>query len=170
MILVACGEKALARSSRRFWSTITPNLHSMAPWDADGIDIYFLNNQDNKQFMNIKTVATVEQIFREISPLGSTPMGKRLNAIIDLYLQELVKCKKKTRGGEAAELPKPMNIIVITDGCSHRTIQKVLFVQAAKEIILVSMQPLWQIGVQFFQVGPRTRLQLCRASIKGSGR
>lgn len=136
------------------WQEVAAVLETITPictaWDSDGIDIYFLNKQDdsNKRFMNVTTAADVEQIFREVSPLGSTPTGKRLNEIIDPYLQELVKCKKKSRG---EKLPKPMNIIVITDGAPTDDPESVI-VKAAKKLDSIDA-PLWQIGIQFFQVG-----------------
>lgn len=132
------------------WLEVAAVLETITPictaWDADGIDIHFLNTQDNKRFMNITTAATVEQIFREVSPLGSTPTGKRLNEIMNPYLRELEKCKKS-----GANLPKPMNIIVITDGAPTDDPESVI-VQAAKKLDNIDA-PLWQIGIQFFQVG-----------------
>lgn len=132
------------------WLEVAAVLETITPictaWDADGIDIHFLNKQDNKRFMKITTAATVEQIFREVSPSGSTPTGKRLNEIMNRYLRVLEKCK--TSG---AKLPKPMNIIVITDGAPTDDPESVI-VQAAKKLDSIDA-PLWQIGIQFFQVG-----------------
>lgn len=132
------------------WQEVAAVLETITPictaWDADGVDIHFLNKEDNKRFMNITTAAAVQQIFRELSPLGSTPTGKRLNAIINPYLQELAECKKR-----GAELPKPMNIIVITDGTPTDDPESVI-ARAAKKLDSIDA-PLWQIGIQFFQVG-----------------
>lgn len=132
------------------WQEVAAVLETVTPictlWDADGVDIHFLNTQDNKRFMNVTTAAAVQQIFREVSPHGSTPTGKRLTAIMTPYLQELLKCK-----ATGAELPKPMNIIVITDGAPTDDPESVI-AQAAKKLDNINA-PSWQIGIQFFQVG-----------------
>lgn len=132
------------------WQEVAAVLETITPicttWDADGVDIHFLNMQDSKRFMNITTAAGVQQIFREVRPQGSTPTGKRLNAIMSPYLQELLKCKAR-----GAELPKPMNIIVITDGAPTDDPESVI-VQVAKKLDKLDA-PSWQIGIQFFQVG-----------------
>lgn len=134
----------------RSWQEVAAVLETITPictaWDADGVDIHFLNMQDNSRFMNITTAAGVQQIFREVRPHGATPTGKRLNAIMAPYLQELVKCKAR-----GAELPKPRNIIVITDGAPTDDPESVI-VQAAKKLDKIDA-PSWQIGIQFFQVG-----------------
>ena len=132
------------------WQDVAAVLETITPictaWDADGVDLYFLNKQDNTRYMNITTAAAVQQIFREVSPLGSTPTGKRLNAIMNPYLHELVACTNR-----GAELPKPMNIIVITDGAPTDDPESVI-AQAAKRLDRIDA-PSWQIGIQFFQVG-----------------
>lgn len=132
------------------WREVAAVLETITPictaWDADGVDIHFLNMPDNKRFMNITTTAGVQQIFREVRPNGSTPTGKRLNAIMTPYIQELLRCK-----ASGAEPVKPMNIIVITDGAPTDDPQSVI-VQAAKKLDTIDA-PSWQIGIQFFQVG-----------------
>lgn len=62
------------------------------------------------------------------------------------YINALQTCQAK-----GAELPKPLNIIVITDGRPSDKLEDCI-VQAARMLDALDA-PAWQIGIQFFQVG-----------------
>lgn len=131
----------------RSWRETAEALKTITPictkFDADGIDIYFLNARDSFQYKNVASPATVEAIFNSVQPRGGTPTGMRLHSILKPYLRE-VEMK-----GE--DLVKPLNIIVITDGQATDDVESVILAAARKLDRLDACA--WQVGIQFFQVG-----------------
>lgn len=137
------------------WDQTRTALEAIVPictaHDADGIDIYFLNNNTKTKdgsFLNVTSLDAVKEIFGKVSPCGGTPTGKRLGDIISPYLQKLGQ-RSNTNNTKI----KPLNIIVITDGCptDEQRLESVI-VEAAKKLDVLEA-PGWQVGVQFFQVG-----------------
>ncbi|MCJ1463359.1 hypothetical protein MMC07_001966 [Pseudocyphellaria aurata] len=130
----------------RSWEEVAAVLKSITPictaHDADGIDIYFLNKSDDQQFRNVTSADKVDRIFKSVRPMGATPTGARLDAILTPYLADL-----RTLGDKL----KPLNIIVITDGQPTDDPQSVI-VKTAKRLDDLEAPP-WQVGIQFFQVG-----------------
>lgn len=120
--------------------------------DADGIDIFFLNHADSPFHHNVTTSGTVREIFDTVRPGGGTPTGQRLHQILRPYLRKYT---------EAPETTKPINIICITDGEPSDDVEGPL-IQAAKKLDKLEA-PVWQVGVQFFQVG---RDEKAKASLK----
>lgn len=52
-----------------------------------------------------------------VSPWGGTPLGARLKEILDAYAKEWAPRRSLLGlGRRAAPRPKPLNILVITDG------------------------------------------------------
>ena len=133
------------------WSQTRSALEAIVPictaQDADGIDIHFLNRKDCSSFRNVTSLDAVRDIFSHVSPGGLTPTGNRLNDIIGPYLNKL------ERAGAAQSKLKPLNIIVITDGCptDGNNLESAI-IRAAQRLDALEA-PAWQIGVQFFQVG-----------------
>ncbi|MCJ1249094.1 hypothetical protein MMC30_006316 [Trapelia coarctata] len=131
----------------RSWKETASALASVAPictqHDADGIDIYFLNHPDSPNYQHITSAASIEGIFQNVRPMGGTPTGSRLNAILKPYLKLV-----ETKGADAV---KPLNIIVITDGVPSDDVESVIL-NAAKKLDRWDA-PGWQVGIQFFQVG-----------------
>lgn len=121
--------------------TITPICTA---YDADGIDIYFLNSRDTATNHNITSAALVEQVFNRVRPSGVTPTGQRLHAILEPYLDRYKRAPRDAK-------PKPMNLICITDGVPTDDVEGPL-IQAARRLDKMNA-PAWQVGVQFFQVG-----------------
>ena len=85
----------------------------------------------------------MQSIFNIVKPMGGTPTGGRLNAILKPYLREL-----ETKGSDVV---KPLNIIVITDGVPSDDVESVI-INAARKLDKWDA-PAWQVGIQFFQVG-----------------
>ena len=133
----------------RSWRETADALKSITPictaHDADGVDIYFLNQGDSTEYHNIKQAADVDRVFNSVRPYGHTPTGARLHAILKPYLAELELALKRKQ-----EL-KALNIIVITDGVPSDDPEAVI-IHAAKTLDRLEA-PAWQVGVQFFQVG-----------------
>ena len=125
------------------WKEVSNTLTSITPIctarDADGIDIWFLNNKSI--YTNVNDVYALECIFNRVTPSGSTPIGTRLYNILSPYVQAL----------QRGETKKPINIIVITDGAATDDPESVI-VDAAKKLDALRAPP-WQVGIQFFQVG-----------------
>lgn len=133
----------------RSWRETSLAIASIAPictaHDKDGIDIYFLNAPDSSSYQNITRPDEVQRIFGAVRPGGGTPTGSKLNAILKPYLRE---CEAKKSNIEAV---KPLNIIVITDGVPSDDPESVIISYAKKLDKLDA--PMWQVGIQFFQVG-----------------
>ena len=133
------------------WDQTRSALEAIVPictaHDADGIEIYFLNKKDSSKFLNVTSLDAVNDIFHQVSPGGLTPTGKRLDDILSPYLKTLESA------GVTQPKPKPLNIIVITDGCptDGKNLESAI-VNAATRLDALQA-PGWQIGIQFFQVG-----------------
>jgi uncharacterized protein YegL len=144
----------------RSWREVKDALRAITPictaHDKDGIDVYFLNHRSNALtdaktgkgaggYRGIADDAAVERLFSSVRPNGGTPTGTRLHQILKPYLQLL------TDKGNDIESVKPINLIVITDGCPSDDVESVL-VSAAKKLDKLEAPP-YQVGIQFFQVG-----------------
>ena len=131
----------------RGWRETSRALEQITPictkWDADGIDIFFLNAPQQDHFSNVRSAEQVQRIFCEQKPYGATPTGTRLNQILRPYLRDLE--------AKGAANVKPLNIIVITDGEPSDDPEGVIIFAANKLEKLEA--PSWQVGIQFFQVG-----------------
>ncbi|KAJ5091260.1 hypothetical protein NUU61_006130 [Penicillium alfredii] len=134
-------------------SAITPIC---TQYDADGIDLYFLNHRRASHsdptgaYRNITTADDVQEIFSGVRPRGATPVGKRLLEILAPYLRQLERVQA---GDELAGAVKPVNIIAITDGEFTDDAESVI-VQVARTLDHPRCNALpWQVGIQFFQIG-----------------
>ncbi|KAJ0335840.1 hypothetical protein KNSL1_013476 [Colletotrichum chrysophilum] len=124
--------------------------------DADGIDLYFLNNKTKDKgnedqgkassgIRKIKKSENVGKIFDTVRPRGATFTGQRLRHILKPYLELLERNK------DDVESVKPVNIIIITDGAPSDDVKSTTM-PAAKHLDKLDA-PMHQLGVQFFQVG-----------------
>ncbi|KAI6040407.1 hypothetical protein EDC04DRAFT_2677527 [Pisolithus marmoratus] len=88
-----------------------------AEYDSNGIDIHFLNRADS--VLGIKDANSVEELFRHMEPDGFTPIGERLETLLSDYLRNLERAQRRHERGDSSALKriKPVNFIVITDGC-----------------------------------------------------
>lgn len=150
----------------RSWREVQSALGSITPictaHDADGVDIYFLNNRSLSPakasqgkaaggYTNVKDVAFVNQVFTTVCPGGMTPTGTRLNHILKAYVRHYEQAIQRAGGDPDATDVKPINVIVITDGVPSDDPESVLLSVAQKLDKLEA--PPHQVGVQFFQVG-----------------
>lgn len=130
----------------RSWRETAAALEHLTPilvaHDEDGIDIHFLNAPHQPFYSNIKEVSTIHEIFSTVRPGGGTPTGQRLNHILKDYFRRYDADREGT---------KPLNIIVITDGVPGDDVESVV-INAAQKLDRLEAD-LWQIGIQFFQVG-----------------
>lgn len=150
------------------WREAEEAIAAIAPictqYDHDGIDIYFLNHRRTAtsatggSYTNITTAADVQDIFNNVRPRGSTPVGRRLLEILTPYMRR-VERMQAAQNADGTTLPpselyvKPMNIITITDGEFTDDAESVI-VQVAKALDSPGVRALpWQVGIQFFQIG-----------------
>ncbi|KAJ7878434.1 hypothetical protein B0H13DRAFT_2052678 [Mycena leptocephala] len=124
-----------------------------AQYDADGIDIHFLNSKSVA--LNMKSSVDVRGVFDKVRPGGATPTGERLDQILKPYLRKLENAEIQDDGtpvnGKGEEI-KRVNFIVITDGeaTDH---PKVPVIDAATRLMAISNLCLIQLGIQFVQIG-----------------
>ena len=142
----------------RSWHEVREAVGAIAPictsHDSDGIDVYFLNHRSRNSasgtqahggYYGIKNAAQVQRLFESIRPGGATPTGTRLHSILKPY------CVNLARKPENMDSTKPVNVIVITDGCPTDDPESII-VQYAKKLDQIEAPP-YQVGIQFFQVG-----------------
>ena len=163
----------------RRWRETGEALMSVVPEctarDADGVDVWFLNKKDRRnQYRNVTraredetgTGTSVQELFRQRRPDGdATLTGTRLREILNPYVRrcERIEAENKRRADqglldadlELLDLPKPINIIVITDGRASDDPGSVLREMAGR--LDAIRAPPYQVGVQFFQVGDDER-------------
>jgi hypothetical protein len=127
--------------------------------DDDGVDIKFVVNGD-KNAENIRSGQHVLDLLADINiqPNKPSSLDSVLWDILGGYIQgyeqyKVIKDMKFSSFRFQVQLPKPLNLIVITDGVSHdyEKIEEVLS-RAARSFEDLEMQE-FQVGVQFVQVG-----------------
>ncbi|KAJ7468465.1 hypothetical protein FB451DRAFT_373762 [Mycena latifolia] len=123
-------------------------------YDADGIDIYFLNNKT--EALNMKSSSDVRDVFEKISPRGATPTGERLDQLLKPRLVKLEQAEIESDGTpidkKTKQEIKRVNFIVITDGEATDN-PKHAIVDAAKRLKAMTNLCMIQMGIQFVQVG-----------------
>ncbi|KAF5008432.1 hypothetical protein FDECE_5302 [Fusarium decemcellulare] len=142
----------------RSWREVRDALQTIAPictsHDPDGIDVYFLNHRSTSSgsntqapggYCHIRDARQVQRLFESVRPGGATPTGNRLHSILKPYVAEL------SRRPNNMDNTKPVNIIVITDGCPTDDPESII-VHHAKKLDQLEAPP-HQVGIQFFQVG-----------------
>lgn len=134
------------------WRQTADALAAVVPvctaYDADGVDIHFLNATFVEALhAGVASAQQVMDIFSRVRPMGATPTGRRLEILLKRYLAAFREAKN--RGSSV----KPLNVICITDGepTDPDKLERAI-ISAAQELDRLGA-PLEQIGIQFFQVG-----------------
>jgi len=113
-------------------------------YDQDGVDIRFLNS--SKKAKGVKDPSEVENIFKKVSPGGSTPIGARFRGLLSDYFTRYAANPNKT---------KKVNFIMITDGAATDGPDdnvETIIVKYAKKLDELNA-PITQVGIQFVQIG-----------------
>ncbi|KAI0541412.1 hypothetical protein GGR58DRAFT_18880 [Xylaria digitata] len=172
------GSSVLRSGELSRWEQTRNAIEQIIPicmrYDQDGIDLYFLNDPYHMNFFDdphrnepgwsraaireegkashayvgISDPNDVRAVFNSRKPMLNTPTGRRLGEIMETYVDcyEAREAKRKT-------LPKPLNIIVITDGeASDKDVLRDNLIRQAERLDVLCA-PYHQLGVQFFQVG-----------------
>jgi len=116
-------------------------------YDADGIDVHFLN--DKSKGSNMKDAASVNRLFSHVTPRGITPIGEKLEELLLLYLSDLDSAKDND--APLSKSIKPVNYIVITDGAPTDDPEAVIVATARR--LDAGNFPITQVGIQFVQIG-----------------
>ncbi|KAF2967160.1 hypothetical protein GQX73_g6420 [Xylaria multiplex] len=172
------GSSVLRSGELSRWEQTRNAIQQIIPicmqWDQDGIDLYFLNDPYHMNFFDdphknepgwtrtaikeegkashayvgISDQNDVKTVFNSRKPMLNTPTGRRLGEIMETY----VDCYE-AREAKRKPLPKPLNIIVITDGeASDKDVLRDNLIRQAERLDALCA-PYHQLGVQFFQVG-----------------
>jgi hypothetical protein len=104
-------------------------VDNSAKYDRDGIDVYFMNNED-RRLENVTDSRVIADTFDAIQPFGSTPCvppsspafflpelttrASRTGVIMDEILRDYVEQVEDARATRARV--KPLLLLVITDG------------------------------------------------------
>lgn len=116
-------------------------------YDADGIDVYFLNSTQHSA-RNVRSADEIRRLFDLVRPAGITPIAACLDRILRAHLDLYAAARQP---GAVTAHPKPLNIIVLTDGEPTDDPESVI-VAAARRLDELNA-PLCQVGIQFFQIG-----------------
>ena len=140
------------------WREVKELLERIAPictkYDEDGIDVFFLNHRNEADptggYRNITSASMVKNIFRRVTPSGGTPTGRRIRQIIKPYLRDYRREIQNGADADETEL-KPVNMIVVTDGCATDDPETDI-ADIARQLDELHA-PGYQVGLQFFQIG-----------------
>ncbi|PWW74286.1 hypothetical protein C7212DRAFT_353420 [Tuber magnatum] len=152
-----------ASMAGEYWDQLGQALETIATiatkYDSDGIDIHFLNSPQYDR-KHVTSPTAVRDLFDSVQPAGITPTGACLDRILREYLDNYADAKaaytpSSTSPGPHptvyASLPKPLNILVLTDG-EPTDDPGYVIVTAARNLDKLNA-PLHQIGIQFVQIG-----------------
>jgi len=152
-----------ASMAGEYWDQLGRALETIATiatkYDSDGIDIHFLNSPQHDH-RHITSPDSVRDLFNRVQPAGITPTGACLDRILREYLDKYADAKAAYTSSTSGSgphptmynsLPKPLNILVLTDGEPTDDPETVI-VDAARKLDRLNA-PLHQIGIQFVQIG-----------------
>ncbi|RDL35947.1 uncharacterized protein BP5553_06559 [Venustampulla echinocandica] len=159
MQMAASSSEAANSNPRSRWDVLTKSLQYIAniasEHDKDGVDIHFLisshldqtNISNGQEVLNLLAGVDLEQ------GVGGTYLEPVLATILGPYVANYQEYFDLTRKRMKATKPKPLNIIVLTDGKDDdpETTEEQL-VDIAKQLDEMHA-PKSQVGVQFMQVG-----------------
>ncbi|KNZ75291.1 hypothetical protein J132_03589 [Termitomyces sp. J132] len=120
-----------------------------AKYDADGIEIQFLNageilTTSVSDRASLRLSIDVEYLFKHVKPAGYTPLGTKIGKLLDEYMQRFTAAQPEL---------KPVIYIVITDGeASDGPKTEEAVIRTARALDNHHAKP-DQIGIQFVQIG-----------------
>ena len=125
-----------------------------AKHDNDGVDVYFLCSD-----LEMNNVTNGQQVLDQLKKVnleanvGGTFFERALSPILQAYMIKYKQYFKSMDGGPRSKPPKPMNIIIVTDGKADDGLQtENLIIRVAKDLDEM-YAPSYQLGIQFVQVG-----------------
>jgi hypothetical protein len=159
MQLAANSKETYTSQTKSRWDILTRALQYIANiatmYDSDGLDIHFLISTK----LNRKNVRSGEEILALLKQVnleksvGGTYMNPPLAELLGPHLIKYQQHSNRKVAGQETAPPKPLNIIVLTDGkADDEKALKRLLVRTAKQLDEM-FAPDSQIGIQFLQVG-----------------
>ncbi|KAJ3075019.1 hypothetical protein HDU98_009463 [Podochytrium sp. JEL0797] len=134
---------ALRYKSR--WDQVRDLLADFAPivtqYDPHGLSLFFLNAPTIHT--KIRSSDAVNAVFRSNRPNGGTPLGRRVNDILDAYMT----CLRYDRN------LKPLNLVVFTDGESQDEEVLKHSIESHVHHVMNRGYVAHQLGIEFVQVG-----------------
>jgi hypothetical protein len=159
MQMASDSAKAGTENAETRWDVLTRSMQYIgniaAEYDEDGVDIRFLKST-NLNHSHIKSGQEVLNLLAQVDlekGVGGTKFATILAHILGPYVARYEKYFEAMTRQEQADMVKPLNIIVLTDGKSDDP------KATKKTIINMGMRldkigaPLEQVGIQFLQVG-----------------
>ncbi|KAI6009768.1 hypothetical protein BKA83DRAFT_4415326 [Pisolithus microcarpus] len=119
-------------------------------YDTGGIDVYFLNSLLYQDAMTAPE--DVVQIFGQIKPQGPSPIGARLQYVLNKIIEQLERAKSNV--SDYGKI-KPVNIIVLTNSPPSDDPKKVI--QTAAKKLHRGLHHPNAVSIQFAQLGSDTR-------------
>ena len=165
-------ERTSTHTNETHWEQAGKVLESLvsicSSFDTNGIDVYFLNSMlgrvmvkrrgkyDYEKFIgkNIKRGSEAMRLFKDREAAyiqGSTPTAESLHEIIAPYVKECLNAWSRNKENPA--FPKPVNIILITDGAANNNVLLIQYLNNWARALDRIDAPPDQLGIQFFQVG-----------------
>ncbi|SGY23292.1 BQ5605_C019g08924 [Microbotryum silenes-dioicae] len=141
-------------SMEMFWEDqLAPALAAVIQtairYDDDGVDIYFFNSRHHA---TSRSAPELLQLFQKVWPSKSTPTASALRRVLDPYVSNLENWVVEGKPSGYPR-PKPMNLIVLTDGAPDRgEAAEPVIVEIAQRLDKMRMPP-FQLGIQFVQIG-----------------
>lgn len=142
-----------------YWALVERVLRYIGPvvttYDPDGLSIWMLNGRGpstpnladgiaGQGWNNIRRTQEIRDIFDKSTPMGTTPIYDRLEHIVTPYMARLAKGPTR---------PRPINILVITDGCADDPEGVEELAEEICEMLDDNSAPTNQFGIQFIQIG-----------------
>ncbi|QRW10487.1 hypothetical protein RhiLY_09486 [Ceratobasidium sp. AG-Ba] len=125
-------------------------------YDSDGIEIHFLNNDNERSDQNFSSEEDVEAMFQSvISPDGSSRLTDKLDLLVSEYRGQLRRYidSNPAKRWRTRPVPKKAIYVVLTDG-NHADTKKILDIISDMVGFLKSIQaPSTQFGIEFVQIG-----------------
>ncbi|KAI6160606.1 hypothetical protein EDD17DRAFT_1600181 [Pisolithus thermaeus] len=118
-------------------------------YDTGGIDVYFLNSLLHRDA--ITAPGDIVQIFGQIKPQGPSPIGARLQYVLNEIIEQLERAK--SNASDYGKI-KPVNIIVLTNSPPSDNPMKVI--QSAAKKLHRGLHHPNAVSIQFAQLGNDT--------------
>ncbi|KAF8898116.1 hypothetical protein CPB84DRAFT_1815723 [Gymnopilus junonius] len=115
-------------------------------YDANGISVYFLNSLLYQDV--VTSPGDVEQIFSQVEPQGASPIGARLEFVLNKVTDQLEQAKNSA--SEYSQI-KPIHIVVLTNSPSSDNVAKVI--RFASRKLNDGLHHPNAVSIQFVQVG-----------------
>ncbi|KAF6752401.1 hypothetical protein DFP72DRAFT_904794 [Ephemerocybe angulata] len=127
-----------------------------ARYDADGVDIYFLNRTTfpvSNCNTQLTTEAEIANLFRLVTPYGGTPLGRRLRELPEEDEERMKLSKELGTLFKAKELYYHYRWRTCGRPTADREAEVAASIKRIAELLDDLRMPLNQLGFQFVQVG-----------------